>query len=324
VCQSLRDIEIVCVNDGSTDDSRKILQRFATLDPRIRVIDQDNAGLSAARNAGAEAASGEYLYFLDSDDYIDHDALEGLYERATRDRLDVVYFNGVVFFENDQLEAAHPGYADYYVRNADYPEPMSGADLFARMSENDDHKPMVPMQMFRTEFYRAAGLSFYEGILHEDNLFSFLCAMKAERAGYAPRGYFHRRVRADSIVTTAKGLRNFKGFLITYLEMQRFVQGRDYPEGTSSAIARLMTVIYLQAVKLYCMMSQDERDMIGQIDTRPDALALCTTIKHHGDERLRNQKLRSKLKKSNAQLARIRGSRTYRFTASLRKLFGRK
>ena len=78
VSQTLEDIEIICVNDGSKDGSADILRDYARRDRRVIVIDQPNQGLSAARNAGASAAAGDYLYFLDSDDYIERDALEGL------------------------------------------------------------------------------------------------------------------------------------------------------------------------------------------------------------------------------------------------------
>ena len=69
--QTLEDIEIICVNDGSTDNSAEILNEYAQKDCRIKIINQDNAGLSAARNTGINAANGEYIGYVDSDDWID-------------------------------------------------------------------------------------------------------------------------------------------------------------------------------------------------------------------------------------------------------------
>ena len=66
--QTLREIEIICVNDGSTDNSLRVLEEYQGRDDRISVISQDNQGLSAARNCGMRYAGGEYIYFLDSDD----------------------------------------------------------------------------------------------------------------------------------------------------------------------------------------------------------------------------------------------------------------
>ena len=76
--QTLRDIEIVCVNDGSTDSSLDILKSYATSDSRIVVIDQDNMGPGGARNTGLYNSSGKYVIFIDSDDYIDSTMLEKL------------------------------------------------------------------------------------------------------------------------------------------------------------------------------------------------------------------------------------------------------
>ena len=76
VNQTYRNIEIIIVNDGSTDNSFSIIQQYQLQDERIKIINQENQGLSAARNAGMKVASGEYLWFVDSDDYVAINACE--------------------------------------------------------------------------------------------------------------------------------------------------------------------------------------------------------------------------------------------------------
>ena len=89
--QTFSDIEIICVNDGSSDGSLALLQRLATSDDRIKILDfKKNQGVSMARNAGIDAASGEYVYFLDSDDWIDTDYLEAMISKARETGLNVV------------------------------------------------------------------------------------------------------------------------------------------------------------------------------------------------------------------------------------------
>ncbi len=89
--QSLRDFEIVLVDDGSKDDCPRILDEFAEEDPRYKVIHKKNGGVSSARNAGLEQVSGEYVYIVDSDDWLDPTALESLWTEAEKTQADVVY-----------------------------------------------------------------------------------------------------------------------------------------------------------------------------------------------------------------------------------------
>lgn len=87
--QTLGDLEIICVNDGSGDDTPAILRAWAERDGRIRVVDRENGGLSAARNTGMALAGGEYIGFVDPDDYVEHSMYGRLLEKARRSDADV-------------------------------------------------------------------------------------------------------------------------------------------------------------------------------------------------------------------------------------------
>lgn len=95
--QTLQDIEIICVNDGSTDGSGRILRRYEALDHRVRVINKSNGGLPSARNAGLDAAKGEYVGFVDSDDYAAPEMFATLYRAACRDQSDIVVCGAHIF-----------------------------------------------------------------------------------------------------------------------------------------------------------------------------------------------------------------------------------
>jgi glycosyltransferase involved in cell wall biosynthesis len=318
--QTLEDIEVICVNDGSTDASRQILEDYALNDARVTIIDQENRGLSAARNAGAAAASGEYLYFLDSDDYIDTNAFKRLYEQAKRDRLDVLHFDAAVFFEDDELELEHASYKTYYIRNREYPDVVSGEALLVSMVENYDHKPSVWLQFIRTDFYVAAGLSFYEGILHEDNLFSFVCGLQAQRAAYLAEPYFHRRMRRDSIMTVERGAANFKGYFVTHLEMLRYVLRHDFSDRTTSAVVRLCEHMYQQALEILCELPEEEAEAITRIDCSPEGLLTCELLTSQRNAALNAHRLQAELQETEQKIAAIRDSRSYKLNQYLRRL----
>ena len=90
--QTLREIEIICIDDGSTDNSLKILQEYAQKDRRITVLKQENLHAGVARNAGLAVAKGEYIHFLDSDDWIDEETYAKLYDLITTTQADFVKF----------------------------------------------------------------------------------------------------------------------------------------------------------------------------------------------------------------------------------------
>ena len=95
VGQTLREIEIICINDGSPDDSQRILEAYARADARVRVISQENMGLSGARNTGMRHITGEYTMFLDSDDWLALDCCQRAYAAARQHEADVVIWNYV-------------------------------------------------------------------------------------------------------------------------------------------------------------------------------------------------------------------------------------
>ena len=95
LAQSERSIQVVCVNDGSTDDSLNVLRQIAQADDRVLVIDQENAGVSCARNAGIDTAEGETVFFVDADDYIDAQTVERVLHAMKSADAEAAVFGGV-------------------------------------------------------------------------------------------------------------------------------------------------------------------------------------------------------------------------------------
>ena len=203
--QTCADWQAICVNDGSTDGSANILNEYAARESRVKVINQANGGLSAARNTGIKAAEGEYVLFLDSDDWMEENALEVL--SANLGDEDILCFSGRRYFESDRAfhkadQLKPQSYAsgmDYYNENA--------------LSVRDFAFVCVVLRIYKREFLSRHGLQFKEGIFHEDNLFTPLACYFAGKVKVINECLYDYRVRSNSITTTinVKRLRDLLG-----------------------------------------------------------------------------------------------------------------
>ncbi len=246
---TLEDIEIICVDDGSTDGSREILNEYASRDGRIKVLAKENGGLSSARNAGLAEAAGEYVLFLDSDDYIEPRALEYLYAEAKSDNLDQLFFCAKSFYDDNE-KSSEEAAPDYYSRKADYSGVMSGQEFFIKMSENAEFRPSACLQLIRRGFLADNGISFINGIVYEDNPFTIQCLFAAERVRYADIDLYNRRLRKNSIMTSASGLKSSYDYFVVLKNIERIAAENHYskfPEFYSALLVQLKRTCFLSS-----------------------------------------------------------------------------
>lgn len=209
--QTLKDIEIICVNDGSTDKSEEIINEIAEKDKRIKIIEELNSGQSVARNTGIVNAKGKYIYFLDSDDLIELNMLENCYELAEKGNYDFVTFDSDIYNPNK----IPVGNSLRYDRSHCLFEKIcyKGIDSFNLQLAKTAYTPSVPLLFIRKSYLIETKLSFKAGIIHEDQLFTALLYLKAIRTTYLPKKLFHRRVRERSTMTTNFSWKNIQGYL---------------------------------------------------------------------------------------------------------------
>jgi glycosyltransferase involved in cell wall biosynthesis len=179
--------EIIVVDDGSTDACPSILAEYAVRLPRMRVIRQENGGLSAARNTGLDAARGKYLAFVDSDDRVAPDAYAEALRAAERDDLDMVLFNGEYHFEGRQPD--RPIYAD-----APATDVIPGAEWLRLRLRAGRFLHMVWLHLYRRDFIERHGFRFIPRLIHEDVIWTTQALLAAQRLRYLPRISVHYRI----------------------------------------------------------------------------------------------------------------------------------
>lgn len=228
--QTLKDIEIICVNDGSTDLSTQIINEFAEKDNRIKIINKENSGYGASMNRGFDSATGEYLGIVESDDYADPCMFEKLYGIAKKNDLDVVKSGYYLYYsipeeKNEKVEiASHILCNRTFCPTEDFSAPMEQVEFF-------NIKPTIWSSIYRTNFIRENSIRFNEtpGASYQDASFNFKVWVCAKRVQLIQEAFLHYRQDNENSSVNSKG----KIFCICdeYDEMQRFLDERPCKKG---------------------------------------------------------------------------------------------
>ena len=183
VNQTLYDLEIICINDGSPDNSLEILERYSKQDKRIKIINQENSGLSVARNTGMEIAVCEYIGFVDSDDWVDSNFYENLYNSAKKYNTDIA----VASVLRERIK-----YSSYRIK-------YNNEKVYTEKSEifNACDCPNICYvwnKIYKTEFFKSQNLKFQEGMFFEDILFTTKILGNSKSLVTVPNTYYHYMV----------------------------------------------------------------------------------------------------------------------------------
>ena len=219
--QTLREIEIICVNDGSTDDSPAILAEYAAMDDRVRIINKANGGLPSARNAGLEVARGSYVGFVDGDDYVDARMFDRMYAEAKLRDADIVVCGAHCFPNEDEApkwlrDTLSP--RDTFYKNA-------SADV---LFEERGARPFVWRDLVRRSLIEAHGFRLDPTIVvGEDQAFQFKIFPVAEKVSFiSDKLYYYRWSRPDSLMNES-GYRDYGTRIYKHVRMIESI-GRNW------------------------------------------------------------------------------------------------
>lgn len=191
--QTLEDIEIICVNDGSTDNSLKILEDNAIRDDRIKIINQKNKKQGAARNAGMKIATGEYIGFVDSDDWVDLDFYEKLYNAATRHNFDIALGTNIRVKKNVNKKRLN------ITEEKEYKTVQEKFDINIQWKN-----PCPTNKIYKRELFISRNIQWPEGVYCEDRIFTLKAVYFANGVVTVPNVNYYYFDNPKSTVNSRK------------------------------------------------------------------------------------------------------------------------
>ena len=213
--QSYQHLEIILVNDGSTDDSGDICDQYAAYDDRIKVIHQENGGISAARNTGIESANGDYITFVDSDDYIAPNMYEDMLHILKENDLDILECTAFRDKGGTITEGCNDGSLEIFNRHEALK--MAMHDCFIA----------VWSQMYKRS--AIGDVRFPVGRKFEDTAVSYLFIANTNRVGHINRCYYYYRLNPNSITQTSFNPKSRWDFVIGYEERLQYAIHHHLP-----------------------------------------------------------------------------------------------
>lgn len=215
--QTLRDIEIILIDDGSTDNSLSVIEELANDDARIKFHTQTNQGVSNTRNYGIEIASGEYIHFMDSDDILASETLELCYQACMEKNLDFIFFDAESFSENNDISLGFDYHRTYLF---DEHVVCTGKEMLDKMLDENRYRASACLNLIKRDFIKQNKLSFYPGIIHEDELFTSELYLHAKKVSCVHELFYYRRLRAGSIMINGFSSKNIQGYLTVIKQLK--------------------------------------------------------------------------------------------------------
>lgn len=214
--QTLKNIEIICINDGSTDASGAILDEYAKNNSNIVVINKKNSGYGDSMNRGLEAATGEYIGIVESDDYIDANGFEKLYELAKKTDADIVKAN--YYYHSNDKDEIHE-----VVKNQKLNKAITISDDYSILIE----EPGIWSAIYRRDFLNDNKIRFRTtpGASYQDTGFFFKTACAAKKIVYTKNAYLH--YRTDNANSSVKSLEKVNYVVEEYADIEKYLEKCD-------------------------------------------------------------------------------------------------
>ncbi len=220
--QTYRNIEIILVDDGSPDKCPQMCDLYAEIDERIKVIHKENGGLSDARNAGIKHCCGDYVLFVDSDDFIEINSVEKLVGVINGRKPDIVVGNAIKLSGNSKIPMKHTYYDNSRI--------IKGKEYLKLELKNGTMHMAAWLNMYRLDFLKKNSFEFKVGLLHEDEQFTPRVFLEAERVIGTDIVFYNYLIREGSITTSNNKIKNALHLISTCNELDKIYNQVSDPE----------------------------------------------------------------------------------------------
>lgn len=300
------ELEIVAVDDGSTDRTGAILDAYAEQYDNITVVHQENGGISSARNTGLRHVTGKYLCYLDSDDYYATGALAQAFQMCEKQNADVLFMTYDNFYDDELAEADYPVKdIKKEIRQGDYPEnPVTGLELLSCFKKNKEYSVMICMQMVRRDLLEQNGIHFEEGIIFEDAPYTFDVILHAKRALAWNKALFHYRIRNNSLCHRPADAQRCQGAFKGLLYMMEYLQEvENIAEENIDSVAAEVKRRYRFTTRTFTAIDKEERAKLRELFSTKEYVLFQAIVRPYC--LLENQK-KNALNKSEKYLAKMK------------------
>ncbi|MBI6069578.1 glycosyltransferase [Clostridium perfringens] len=253
--QNIEPKEIILVNDGSTDNSKLICEEYSKKFKNIKVINKKNGGLSSARNEGIKNATGEYLFFVDSDDFLIGDYISSIYNECKKNDLDIIrciycrYNNekGEIIEKNEK-------------RKLYYDKVLSGIEFLKEEIKNNTYEVVAWLGLFKREYLMKNNIKFTENVTHEDHEFFLKCLLSEKNNNIMKKDLiiYGYRIREGSITKTPR-IDNITDILKNIYSMKKFVNELNLREKEKAIAMKPISAIFYQLTSVYGRLSYEDK-----------------------------------------------------------------
>ena len=295
------EVELILVDDGSTDESVRIIDEYAKRFDFVKAIHQENAGVGAARNRGIREATGEYIAYLDSDDFYEPESLTGLIGKCREQNLDVLFATYINFFENEiAAEKWYKNRTEEVMRRGDYPNiPVAGMELMRLFKAQKEYNVNVFTQIVKREFLRCNDILFPESIIFEDAPYTFAVLLHAKKTIACKEVLARRRIRDNSIEhrppTVERCYGAFKG-IESMMQSVKQVMNDVTEEEYRSVVSHELRRRYLFASKAFRQLPEVEQEKFLQRLSPVEEIFFRAFVEPHAEKYLQCEVLKERVR----------------------------